>query len=125
MPLYGSETFHGFVFSPPPYQGGNAGLSVPIVRTPSSIRFKEPGAQPGIAAVAAAVERAPNAVAATARPAATTSTRLETKSFRMVDRLLTRGLGSRARLAQGFAYFISKAARGDRTSRDSPERGMT
>jgi hypothetical protein len=100
LPLYGSETFHGFVFSAPPNQGGKAGLSVPIVRTPSSTRLSEPGAQPGIAAFAAGAAPAPVAVAATARAAAAARRRLVTSSFRMVDRLLEKGVGSRARLAQ-------------------------
>ena len=96
MPLYGSETFHGFVFSAPPNQGGKAGLSAPIVRVPSLTRLRLSTAQPGIAAFAAAVEDAPVAVAATASAAAAAMTRQGMTSFRIV-RLLEEVGETRAR----------------------------
>ena len=90
MPLYGSETFHGFVFSAPPNHGGKAGLSAPIVSVPSatSVRLSTP--QPGIAVGAVEAERAPVAEATIASAAAAARTRHGIRSFRIV-RLLEQG----------------------------------
>src|SRR3954469_18299004 len=55
LPVFGSLIFHfdPLYGVPPPNHGGYAGLSVPIVRLPSSTTFRSAFAQPAIAVGAA------------------------------------------------------------------------
>src|SRR6187200_872331 len=57
LPVFGSLIFHFEPFGvPPPYHGGKAGLSVPMVSLPSLTRFSEPFEQDALGAAIAPLD---------------------------------------------------------------------